>query len=175
MNWHMRYRVKAPSDKTQFFWALLIMALMGNIIATAFSGNPSIINYDMFAAVFAMLSLFYLIPATLKDSFMIHPIIMIALDVLNTLFFFCGAVATAAKLGVHSCGNPVRSYSKNYIGGLLILPDRIILNIIVLPTARPTPRSAATKPRHQRLSSFSALQHLLSLQSSRLFRERIAV
>jgi hypothetical protein len=90
------------------------MALVGNIIATAFTGNPSIINYDMFVAVFAMLSLFYLIPATLRDSFIIHPFIMIVLDVLNTLFFFCGAVATAAKLGVHSCGNPVCISNRRY-------------------------------------------------------------
>ncbi|KAI9708178.1 MAG: hypothetical protein M1820_004132 [Bogoriella megaspora] len=90
----------------QFIWTLLIMALVGNMIATAFSGNPSIVNYDMFVSVFGMLSLFYLIPATLRDSFMIHPIFMIVLDVLNTIFFFCGGVATAAELHVHSCSNP---------------------------------------------------------------------
>jgi len=91
----------------QFFWALLIMALIGNMIASAYAGNPSIINYDMFCAVFAMLSLLYLIPATIIESLMFHPAIPMALDVLNSLFFFCGAVATSAKLGVHSCGNAV--------------------------------------------------------------------
>jgi len=89
----------------EFLWTLLIMALVGNIIADATGGNPSIINYDMFVAVFAMLSLFYLIAVAFNDSFMGHGAIPLALDVLNTLFFFCGAVATAAKLGVHSCGN----------------------------------------------------------------------
>ena len=83
------------------------MALVGNIIATAFSGNPSIINYDMFVAVFAMLSLLYLIPATVKEEFTFHPLLMLALDVLNALFFFCGAVAMAAELGVHRCSNGV--------------------------------------------------------------------
>ncbi|KAF2229328.1 putative non-classical export protein Nce102 [Viridothelium virens] len=90
----------------QFFWTLLIMALIGNIIATSFAGNPSLINYDMFVAVFSMLSLFYLIPASFRDSFVIHPVLMVALDVLNTIFFFCGAVAMAAELRVHSCGDP---------------------------------------------------------------------
>lgn len=83
------------------------MALVGNMIATAIAGNPSIVNYDMFVAVFAMLSLFYLIPATLKEDFAFHPIIMVALDTLNVLFFLCGAIATAAYLGVHSCSNEV--------------------------------------------------------------------
>ena len=85
------------------------MALVGNIIATSFAGNPSIINYDMFVSVFAMLTLFYLIPATFQESLMVHPIIMIVIDVLNTIFFFCGAVAMSADLRVHSCGNPVRA------------------------------------------------------------------
>lgn len=77
------------------------------MIADAFNGNPSIINYDMFVAVFAMLSLIYLIAIAFKEDFMGHGAIPLALDLLNTLFFFCGAVAMAAKLGVHSCGNEV--------------------------------------------------------------------
>jgi len=89
----------------QFIWTLLIMALVGNIIATAFSGNPSLINYVMFVSVFGMLSLFYLIPATVKESFQGHPLLMVVLDTLNSIFFFCAAVAMAAELGVHSCSN----------------------------------------------------------------------
>lgn len=83
------------------------MALVGNMIATAIAGNPSIVNYDMFTAVFSMLSLFYLIAVALYENLTIHPIIPLSLDAFNTLFFFCGAVATAAKLGVHSCSNNV--------------------------------------------------------------------
>jgi hypothetical protein len=59
-----------------------------------------------------MLSLFYLIPAELKDSLQIHAMFPLILDVLNTLFWFCGAVATAAKLGVHSCDNNVRLHKR---------------------------------------------------------------
>ncbi|KAF7845695.1 hypothetical protein BT93_L1186 [Corymbia citriodora subsp. variegata] len=76
------------------------------MIHEADAGNPSIVNYAMFCAVFAMLTLFYLIPATIKDTFMISPMFPLALDLLNTLFWFCGAVALAAELGVHSCSNP---------------------------------------------------------------------
>ena len=75
------------------------------MLVNAKAGNPSIINYDMFVAVFAFLSLIYLIAAALKDSFQIHAMFPLIVDVLNVLFWFCGAVATAAKLGVHSCDN----------------------------------------------------------------------
>ena len=91
----------------QFFWTLLIMALVGNMIHDAFGGNPSIVNYAMFVAVLSMLSLFYLVPATIKEEFAFNPLIMVVLDFLNTLFFLCGAIAMAAYLGVHSCNNPV--------------------------------------------------------------------
>ena len=80
------------------------------MISNAKAGNPSIVNYDMFVAILGALSLLYLIPATLKDSFMIHPTIPLILDILNTLFWFIAAVATAAKLGVHSCDNKVRKH-----------------------------------------------------------------
>lgn len=83
------------------------MALVGSIIASAFAGNPSLINYDMFVAVFSMLSLIVLIAGAFNESFLGHPVVPVALDLLNTLFFFCAAVAMAAELGVHSCGNQV--------------------------------------------------------------------
>jgi len=101
----------------QFFWTLLIIALVGNMIATAFAGNPSIVNYDMFVAVFGMLSLLYLIPATFNESLAFHPALMVGLDVLNTLFFFVGGVATAAELGVHSCGNAGYTASNKVTNG----------------------------------------------------------
>ena len=83
------------------------MALVGNMIATAFAGNSSLINYDIFVSVFSMLSLFYLIAIAFNDSFMGHGAVPLALDALNTLFFFCAAVAMAAELRVHSCNNSV--------------------------------------------------------------------
>ncbi len=83
------------------------MALVGNMIAEAYSGNPSIINYTMFVAVFGMLSLIYLIAATIREGLAGHPMAMVGVDALNTLFFFCAAVALAAYLKVHSCGNTV--------------------------------------------------------------------
>ncbi|KAI4246356.1 MAG: hypothetical protein L6R40_002024 [Gallowayella cf. fulva] len=92
----------------QFLMTLFILALTGNVIADAFAGNHSIINYTMFVAVFAMLSLLYLIGAAIMESFAI-PLAMIALDAINMLLFLIGGIALAAYLGVHSCGNQVCS------------------------------------------------------------------
>lgn len=91
----------------QFLFILIVMALIGSMIAQADNGNPATVNYNMFVAVFAMLSLFYLIAAAWSDSFTGHPLIPIVLDALNTLFIFAGATALAAGLGVHSCSNGV--------------------------------------------------------------------
>lgn len=83
------------------------MALVGNMIAEAYAGNPSVINYDMFVAVFAMLTLFYLVAIEFKEQFTFHKFVPAALDLLNALFFFCAAVAMAAELGARSCSNGV--------------------------------------------------------------------
>ena len=83
------------------------MALVGNMIANAIGGNPSIVNYVMFVSVFGMLSLFYLILGTINETFAISPFFMLAADALNTIFFFVGGVALAAYLDVHSCHNRV--------------------------------------------------------------------
>ncbi|KAL2811927.1 membrane-associating domain-containing protein [Aspergillus cavernicola] len=89
----------------QFIWTLLIMALIGNMIAEAFSGNPAVINYTMFVAAFSMFSLIYLLPASINSDWAIHPILPIVLDTLNMVLFFTCAIALAARLECHSCGN----------------------------------------------------------------------
>ncbi len=85
------------------------MALVGNMIAEAFDGNPSSVNYTMFVAVFSMLSLFYLIPAAFRESLAVSPWIMLALDIINTILFFIGGVVMAARLRVRNCANEVSS------------------------------------------------------------------
>ncbi|KAJ5372379.1 hypothetical protein N7517_004385 [Penicillium concentricum] len=89
----------------EFIWSLLIMALIGNMIAEAFAGNPGTVNYAIYTSVFSMFTLFYLVPASFNLDWALHPIIMIVLDVLNCIFFFCAAIALAAKLECHSCSN----------------------------------------------------------------------
>ena len=86
------------------------MALVGNMIQMALGGNPSIVNYVMFVAVFSMLTLIYQILAAINEGFVIAPVIPLALDALNTLFFFIGGIALAAYLGVHSCFDSVSPF-----------------------------------------------------------------
>ena len=104
------------------------MALVGNMIADAIGGNPSIVNYVMFVSVFGMLSLFYLIVGTINETFAISPFFMLAADALNTIFFFVGGVALAAYLNVHSCHDHVsmrRKGERRVDKGGLIVKSRI--------------------------------------------------
>lgn len=92
----------------QFFFTFLIMALIGNAIASRDSGNgtPSSINYVMFTAAFSMLTLLYLIPATFHEGIQGHAMIPTVLDGINVLFTFIAGVVLAAKLGpANSCSN----------------------------------------------------------------------
>lgn len=84
------------------------MALIGNMIAGAFSGNPATVNYAMFVSAFSMFTLFYLVPATINIDWAIHPIIVIVVDTLNAIFFLTAGIALAARLEAHSCSNNVR-------------------------------------------------------------------
>ncbi|KAL9126493.1 MAG: hypothetical protein Q9175_007908 [Cornicularia normoerica] len=89
------------------------MALVGNMIADANGGNPSIVNFVMFVSVFGMLSLFYLIAGTISETFAISPFFMIAADALNTLFFLVGGIALAAYLKGYITTNEVTRGSNN--------------------------------------------------------------
>jgi len=100
----------------EFLCALIIMALVGNMIATSYAGNSAMVNYDMFVSVFGMLSLLYLLPSAIM-GFMDIPMVKIALDALNVLFWFCAAVATAAYLGVHSCSNSRYTHANHITNG----------------------------------------------------------
>lgn len=98
----------ANSCVLQFVWTLLVLALIGNMIADAFAGNPATVNYSMYTAAFSMFTLFYLVPASFNTDWAIHPIIMVVVDLLNAIFFVCAAIALAARLECHSCSNQVR-------------------------------------------------------------------
>lgn len=100
----------------QFISSLIIMALVGNMIATAIAGNSAMVNYVMFVSVFGMGSLLYLLPTTFLDSFSV-PMINLVLDGLNVLFWFCAAVALPAYLGVHSCSNKKYTLSNQITNG----------------------------------------------------------
>ena len=91
----------------QFIFTLLILALIGNMIDSSYSGNPATVNYAMYCAVFSMVSLLYLFPATGNIDWSLHPLIMVVVDLLNAIFFIASAIALAARLGCESCTNEV--------------------------------------------------------------------
>lgn len=108
----------------EFLFTLIIMAIVGNMIASAFAGNPALINYDIFVVTFGMLSLFYLIAICFRESFTIHKFVPASLDLLNSLFYFCAAVAMAAELGAHSCSNAAYTRSNHITNGAADMKGR---------------------------------------------------
>lgn len=119
-----------------------MLALAGNMVAEQFS-SQGIVNYTLFVGVFGMFTLLYLIPASIKEGLAFHPALPFTLDLLNTLFWFCGAVALPSYIGVHSCGNQV-SLPTNSIE-LSVRPVTIVLTQSTRLTSPPTP-SPATPP-----------------------------
>lgn len=94
----------------QFLWTLLITALIGNVIAEAFGGNPSAINYAMFTAIFCWLVLLYGLATAFVESLLV-PIALLVCDALAVLFTFIAGVVLAADLGAHNCAD--LNYSSN--------------------------------------------------------------
>jgi len=101
---------------SQFLWTLLVTALIGNVIASAFAGNPSSINYAMFVAAFSWLVLLFGLAAAFFEGLAI-PIVLGALDLLATLFTFIAGVVLAARLRVHSCSNHSYTSSNSLTNG----------------------------------------------------------
>jgi hypothetical protein len=90
----------------QFLFTLLVTALVGNVIASANGGNPALVNYSIFVAVWCWIVVIYGALAAFMTSLAI-PVAMMALDGLALIFTLCAGIALAAELGVHSCGNYV--------------------------------------------------------------------
>ncbi len=83
------------------------MALSGALLAEQkHGGTPTRVNYSMYAAVFSMLCLFYLIPASFINS-MHHPLLALLLDALSFIFMLCAGIAVAASLGGENCDKRV--------------------------------------------------------------------
>ncbi|KAI9893944.1 MAG: hypothetical protein M1814_005497 [Vezdaea aestivalis] len=94
-----------------FFFTLVVLALIGNMIHDSPGGDPATVNWTMFVAVFSMLSLVYLLLVAFKEDFTFFPPLPFILDFLNTLFCFIAGVALAAQLRTHSCAD--RNYTKS--------------------------------------------------------------
>lgn len=86
------------------------MALIGNMLNESFAGDPATVNYCMFVSAWSMFTLFYLVPASFNLDWALSPILMVAIDLLNALFFLTAGIALASRLEAHSCSNEVRSF-----------------------------------------------------------------
>ncbi|PWW75729.1 hypothetical protein C7212DRAFT_320843 [Tuber magnatum] len=84
----------------------IILGLSGALIEQQFrGGTPTRVNFSIYTAVFAALTLLlYLIPATLFSK-IDNPIASTVLDGLNCVFLLSAGIAMAAQLGGRSCGN----------------------------------------------------------------------
>jgi len=99
-----------------FIWTLLALALLGNVIADAFSGNSSSINYAMFTAVISMVVVLYGFAAAFVEA-LAMPLALIVMDGIAMLFSFIAGVVLAAKLGAHSCSNNSYTLHNNLTNG----------------------------------------------------------
>jgi len=97
----------------QFFFILLTLALIGNVIAEQQYGKSSV-NYAMFVAVFDMLVIFWGLAASFKEELSFGIFLAIA-DGLALLFTLVAGIALAAVLRVHSCGNQGYLHSNDVI------------------------------------------------------------
>ena len=91
----------------QLFFGIIVISMAAALVANQPSGgSPSQINYSVFVGVFSLLTWFYTVIASSASPDGIGaPVVVIVLDSLNTLFYFCGGVAMAVAMRVHSCGN----------------------------------------------------------------------
>jgi Membrane-associating domain len=91
----------------QFIFAVLVLSLSAALVANQpTGGSPSQVNYAVFVGVFSLLTWFYTVAmSTISPDGLGSPILITILDALNSLFYFCGGIALATALRVHSCGN----------------------------------------------------------------------
>ncbi|KAG9248175.1 putative Non-classical export protein 2 [Calycina marina] len=100
----------------QLLLVVITTALVGNAIQEAFAGNPSSVNFAIFAAVFALITVLYGLVAAFMDAVAV-PILLMALDAISLVATFIAGVVLAAKLGVHSCGNQSYILSNSITNG----------------------------------------------------------
>lgn len=88
-------------------WAILLTAILGNVIASNVNaaGSATVaINFAMFVVVLAWLASIIGILAFFTDV-LAKPVVQVPFDGLTALFSFIAAIMLAAKLRAVDCGN----------------------------------------------------------------------
>lgn len=103
----------------QLLWAVLITALIGNVIASNISGKQSSINYSLFSVIMAWLALLFGLALSVTGDSLVDGIfgyVTLALDALALLFTFIAGIVLAAKLKAVDCGGDLSGRGSDWIG-----------------------------------------------------------
>ncbi|OWP06137.1 hypothetical protein B2J93_8520 [Marssonina coronariae] len=90
----------------QLLFAVITLALVGNVVDEAFAGNSSSINFALFVSILDFVFVLYGIAAIFFES-LAFGFVGPSIDAVLAIFTFIAGTVLAAKLGVHSCGNQV--------------------------------------------------------------------
>ncbi|CAL3972785.1 hypothetical protein PZA11_004189 [Diplocarpon coronariae] len=88
----------------QLLFAVITLALVGNVVDEAFAGNSSSINFALFVSILDFVFVLYGIAAIFFES-LAFGFVGPSIDAVLAIFTFIAGTVLAAKLGVHSCGN----------------------------------------------------------------------
>lgn len=99
------------------FWILYMLLTTSVSVANWWSGywhaySPSEVNFLIFASVWTLLALIYLILAPWRFPTFAHMFAILAVEALTMLFWFAGFVALAVFLGDRVCFGSVCSCAK---------------------------------------------------------------
>ncbi|KAA8913468.1 marvel domain-containing protein [Sphaerosporella brunnea] len=89
----------------QLIFITIAMGLCGALLEQqVYGGTPTRLNYSMFVCALGAVSILYLLPSIFIDAIR-HPVIVLALDGLNAIFFLCAGIAMAAELEGRDCSD----------------------------------------------------------------------
>ena len=96
-----------PLRAIQAVFAIITLGLMADVVNSwwhPYSGwSPSSARFLVFASVWTILVLVYLIIAPLKFTGVAHKFAIVAIDLVTALFWFAGFIAWADPLGDVNC------------------------------------------------------------------------
>lgn len=101
---------------SQLLWTFLCTALFSSVIAGAFAGNPSIINFAIFVCVLSWITCIGGMIGAFDEKYLV-PMIVLVLDTTTTILSLITGIVLAAKLTAHSCGDTQYIFSNSLTNG----------------------------------------------------------
>ncbi|KAL1896858.1 hypothetical protein Sste5346_004492 [Sporothrix stenoceras] len=104
----------------QLLFVIILVALIGNVMASNIDGHMSAINYALFSVIIAWLACLLGMAGTFFSMLAegIFSYVLLGLDVLSVIFVFVAAIVIPAKLHAIDCGGQltVERRGANWIG-----------------------------------------------------------